>query len=80
MKQMTRDEQKAEILQQAKRAMVPLLIGPVASSIGHYARLEAVEAILEEMCEEGVLRRITKEESWKHGIQHGYVLKEADPV
>lgn len=52
----------------------PVLIGGLCLHLGWWATLADAERILDQLVEEGVLRRLTAIECDNQGINHGYTL------
>lgn len=67
--------QRDEVVRYAKkRAPRPILIGDVALNLGWWSTIRKTEELLEEMVEDGVLRRATEAECRTYDIKCGYFL------
>jgi hypothetical protein len=62
------------VLEYARNASRPLLIGAVAMHLGWWATLAETEKLLESLVTEGLLRHLTPSESSRCGVRHGYVF------
>lgn len=59
-------------IEYCKRVRKPILIGRLATDLGWWADLRAVETLLEEFVAEGLCRRLTEDECRQFDISFGY--------
>lgn len=70
----TPEEAKAVVLNLASRHHRPILIGEVSVMLGTWS-LEETEQLINEMVEDGDLRKINAKEAWKFGRETGYLRR-----
>ena len=63
---------REQVLDYCRRVKAPILIGRLAVDLGWWANLNPIEALLEDLVRDGLLRHLTEEECRRFDVTFAY--------